>query len=149
MGFEFFADRNCGCHVFPEALRDAGIVVHRHRDHFRDDVEDDVWLPEVAGRGWIALSFDKAIRKNELERNAVFLSGARLIQLTGANADALQQARNFINTYRKIEDYLSRTPAPFIARVRRPSPADLALGKPGTIDTYLSFEDWKSKYGPR
>lgn len=148
MGFEFFADRNCGCHVFPEMLRGAGIVVHRHRDHFRDDVEDDVWLPEVAARGWVALSFDKAIRKNELERNAVFLSRARLIQLTGANADASQQARNFINTYRKIEDYLSRTPAPFIARVRRPSPADLALGRPGTIDTYLSLEGWKAKYGP-
>jgi hypothetical protein len=81
LSFEFFTDRNCGCHVFPEALRGAGIIVHRHRDHFRDDVEDDAWLPEVAERGWIALSFDKAIRKNELERNAVFLSGARLIQL--------------------------------------------------------------------
>jgi hypothetical protein len=77
----------------------------------------------------------------------VFVSGARLILMTGANAGAPEQARNFINTYRKIEDYLNRNPAPFIARVRRPSPADLALGKPGTIDTYLSFEDWKARYG--
>lgn len=77
MSFEFYVDRNCGCKQFPDALIRAGFVIHRQRDYFAEDVDDDVWLPDIAKRGWISLSFDKAIRKNELERRAVFASGAR------------------------------------------------------------------------
>lgn len=148
MKHEFYVDRNCGCKQFPEALRRAGVTVHSQRDHFANDVDDDVWLPIVAERGWISLSFDKAIRKNELERQAVFTSGARLILLTGANAPALEQARNFINTYAKIEEFLARNPAPFIARVKRPSPvSDIGLGKPGTIEMMMSLDQWVARYG--
>lgn len=148
MSLEFYVDRNCGCKQFPDALRRAGITIHRQRDHFADDVDDDVWLPIIAERGWISLSFDKAIRKNELERHAVFSSGARLILLTGANATAIEQARNFINTYDKIQDFVTRHQAPFIARVRRPSPTtDIGLGKPGYIEMMMSHDDWVAKYG--
>lgn len=149
MSFEFFADRNCGCHRFPDELRRAGIVVHRHRDHFADDVDDAVWVPEVAARGWVAVSFDKNIRRNELERDAVFLSGARLVLLTGANASADQHARNFINTYPAIEAFLHAHPAPFIARVKRPSPAsDVDLGRPGMIEMRMTPEQWRDLRSP-
>ncbi|HYW05567.1 MAG TPA: hypothetical protein VE913_01350 [Longimicrobium sp.] len=148
MSAEFFTDRNRGSRRFPEALERAGLIVHRHRDHFVDDVDDDVWLPAVAERGWVALSFDKSIRKNELERDAVFTSGARLIVLTGASADAEQLARNFINTSRKVLEFLEREPAPFIARVKRPSPlSEIGLGKAGTIEMVLSSAEWERKYG--
>lgn len=147
MRFEFFADRNCGCHQFPDLLQRAGIVVHRHRDHFADSEDDDIWLPSVAERGWVILSFDRMIRRNELERDAVFLSGARLILMTGANADAAQYARNFVNTLGKIEAFLERESAPFIARVKRPSPVtDIAIGRPGEIEMMLSYETWRRLY---
>jgi hypothetical protein len=146
---EFFADRNCGGRIFPEALRQAGIVVHRHDDHFGEDAEDGVWLPEVASRAWVALTFDKRIRHNDVERAAVFESGARLILLTGANATALELARNFVNTLPQILAFLDRHPAPFIARVRRPSPvADIEAGRPGAIEMRVSAEEWR-KRGPR
>jgi hypothetical protein len=147
LSFEFFADRNCGCHQFPAELRRAGIVVHRHRDHFLDDTADDEWLPSVAARGWVAVSFDKRIRKNQLERDAVFLSGARLILLTGGSADAVQLARNFINTFGRIVQFLEREPAPFIARVKRPSPVtDIGRGKPGEIEVVMSEAMWRASY---
>lgn len=71
MSHEFYLDRNCGCKQFPEALRRAGLIVHRQADHFPADMDDAEWLPIVAERGWVSLSFDKAIRHNDLERHAV------------------------------------------------------------------------------
>ncbi|HEX8672267.1 MAG TPA: hypothetical protein VF710_10270 [Longimicrobium sp.] len=146
MSFEFFADRNFGCRQFPDALRRAGITIHRHRDHFAVDAADEVWLPEVARRGWVSLTLDKAILRNELERDAVFVSGARLILLSGANAPVPNLARNFINTYERVNAFLQREPAPFIARVKRPNPlSDVELGKPETIEMPLSLQAWRDR----
>jgi hypothetical protein len=146
LSFEFFADRNFGCHQFPDALRRAGIVIHRHRDHFAVDAADEVWLPEIARRGWVSLTLDKAILRNELERDAVFVSGARLILLSGANAPVADLARNFINSYERVKAFLEREPAPFIARVKRPNPlSDVELGKPGTIEMALSLQAWRDR----
>jgi hypothetical protein len=147
LSFEFFADRNCGGRQFPSALERAGIRVHRHDDHFAVDANDDEWLPEVGARGWVVLSFDKRILVNELERDAVFLSRGRLILLTGANASAAQLAANFIHTYPRIEQFLHANPAPFIARVKRPSPvSDVDLGRPGEIEMRMTEQEWKARY---
>jgi hypothetical protein len=149
LSFEFFADRNFGCHQFSDALSRAGITVHRHRDHFAHDEADEVWLPEVARRGWVSLTLDKAILKNELERDAVFHSGARLLLLSGANARVEDLARNFINTHGKIAAFLEREPAPFIARVLRPNPlSEIGLGKPGTIEMALTLDAWLARNHP-
>lgn len=143
MTHEFFADRNRGGRIFPEELRRAGIVVHRHDDYFHETADDDEWLPDVARRGWIALSFDKRIRRNDLERAAVFESRARLILLTGGNATALELARNFVNSLPRVLAFLELHPAPFIARVRRPSPvSDFGRGRPGEIEMRMSAADW-------
>jgi hypothetical protein len=143
LSFEFFADRNFGSHQFPDALRRAGIIIHRHRDHFAHDAADEVWLPEIARRGWVSLTLDKAILRNELERDAVFVSRARLILLSGANAPVSNLARNFINSYDRVVAFLEREPAPFIARLKRPNPlSDVEFGKPGTIEIALSLQMW-------
>lgn len=73
---EFFTDRNLGSEIFPGLLQRAGVAVHRHTDHFRDDAPDAEWLPVVAARGWVVLSRDEAIMRNPLEREAVLTSGA-------------------------------------------------------------------------
>ncbi len=67
MNVVFFTDRDLGLQ-FPGILRDAGLAVERHTDHFAHDCEDNEWLREVAARGWVALTHDARIRykPNEL-----------------------------------------------------------------------------------
>jgi hypothetical protein len=144
MSTEFYADRSCGCREFPDALQKMGLVVHRQADHFLPNVGDTVWLAEVARRGWIALSFDRAILRTPKERDAHFGSAGRLILLTGANADAGEQVQNFINTYPLIALFLAMHPPPFIARVRRPNPTSgIAAGRPGAIEMMMTHAQWR------
>jgi hypothetical protein len=42
----FFTDRDLGLQ-FPAVLRDAGLSVERHVDHFPPDCPDETWLREV------------------------------------------------------------------------------------------------------
>lgn len=47
-------------------------------------------------------------------------------------------ARSFVATRRKIERFLVRTPAPFVAKVYRASPAELAQNEaaPGRVERW-------------
>ncbi len=57
----FFIDRNMGgiiadfISAFAKILREAGIQVERHDDHFEQNTPDEVWLPAVAKQGWYAV----------------------------------------------------------------------------------------------
>lgn len=61
MSVVFFTDRDLGLQ-FPAILRDAGLRVERHADHFAPDCPDDEWLRDVASHGWIAITHDRRIR---------------------------------------------------------------------------------------
>ena len=54
MTLVYFTDRDLGLR-FPEILKNAGLTVERHRDHFRHDAADEDWLAEIGRRGWVAL----------------------------------------------------------------------------------------------
>ena len=131
----FFTDRDLGKHQFPDVLKAAGINVQRHADHFADAAPDAVWITEGARRGWIGLTHDARIRYTPTEKAAVLHSGLRLFVLVG-KAPVAELAQNFVNTRHLVEAYAAR-PAPFIARVYRPSPKDLvAAGVPGRVESW-------------
>ncbi len=60
MTITFFADRNIGTDL-PRRLTEGGLNIEIHDDHFGPKAADEVWLPSVAKRGWVALSFDYRI----------------------------------------------------------------------------------------
>lgn len=131
----FFTDRDLGAEIFPSILRGAGISVERHVDHFEPAAPDEVWLRGVAGRGWFALSADKGILRKPPERDAVIRHGVGLFVLVGGDSTAAMLARNFVNTFAKIELFISQNQRPFIAKVYRPSPKSLVeTGRPGTVE---------------
>jgi hypothetical protein len=57
----FFTDRDLGLR-FPQILKEAGLTVELHRDHFADDCPDEEWLHAIGERGWISLTHDRRIR---------------------------------------------------------------------------------------
>lgn len=120
----YFTDRDLGKRV-PEILAAGGLTVHRHADHFAHDTDDAVWLHTVGQNGWVAITRDTRIRYKPNELSAVIDSNARLLVLIGKASFPIL-AGNFVNTIPKIENFIAHTAAPFIAKVYRPAPRELA-----------------------
>lgn len=137
MTFVFFTDRDLGI-AFPEILRDSGLTVERHRDHFPPACPDEEWLEVVGRRGWVALTHDTRIRYKPNQLEKVVQHNVRLLVLVG-KATFPDLARSFVATYSRIDAFLQRNPAPLIAKVYRASPAELKgnPSAPGRIE--LSF----------
>jgi hypothetical protein len=130
----FFTDRNLG-KQFPQILRDAGLGVERHADHFVHDCTDEVWLESVGQQGWIAITHDKRIRYKPNELAAVMQHGVALLIVIG-DAPFPQLAKSFLDTQARIMDFVSKSRPPYIAKVYRASAKDLATDPlaPGRIE---------------
>lgn len=119
MNTVFFTDRDLG-KQFPALLRNAGISVERHSDHFPDDAKDEEWIVEVGKRDWVVLTHDKRIRYKPNELAAVRAAGIAMFVLSGKTAHSVLAA-NFINTIDRIHAFLSKYDRPFIAKVYLPT----------------------------
>ena len=132
----FFTDRDLG-KKFPGILRDAGLVVERHADHFAQDCPDPDWLREVGHRGWIAITHDGRIRYKPNELAAVIEHRVALLVMIGA-APYPQLAHAFVNTKPRVLHFIERHAAPNIAKVYRPAAHDVEKNpaSPGRIELW-------------
>jgi len=113
-----FLDRSLGAVVVAVALREAGESVRVHDDHFAQDAPDEEWLPEVARRGWIAVTKDNAIRRGFLQRLAVAQAGASLFVFTPGNMTGQEMAAALAAAAPRIRLIASVQTAPFIATIQ-------------------------------
>jgi PIN like domain len=120
----YFTDRDLGLQ-FPKILQNAGLTVERHRDHFAPDASDEEWLAFVGKKSWIALTHNGRIRYTPNEKHAVISHGVRLLVIIG-RAPYPELAKSFVATQSRIEAFLQKREPPFIAKVYRASPAELA-----------------------
>lgn len=128
----FFTDRNLG-KQFPEILRQAGISVEKHADHFADDAKDEEWLAEIGRRRWYALTNDRRIRSKPNEKEAVRKFAVGLFILIG-KVPTSRQAHNFIQTLPKIARFIDKNPCPFIAKIYHSQ-----KGGPGSVKMWEPF----------
>ena len=85
------------------------------------DVDDDVWIPIVAARGWSIITRDKAIQRRPAEIEAVRDSGAKMFALTSREQLSVwDQLEIVMSRWRDIER-LSEEPGPFIYAITRTS----------------------------
>ena len=120
----FFTDRDLG-KQFPRILAEAGIEVERHADLFAPDGSDEQWLEHCGTHDRVAVTHNSRIRYVPNELAAVKRFGVRLLVVVGQSPTA-ELARNFVNTLHRIEAMLDEHKAPFILKVYRPTPAELA-----------------------
>lgn len=132
----FFTDRNLG-KKFPQMLRDAGLAVERHQDHFVHDCSDETWLEGVGRQGWIAITHDKKIRYKPNELAAVIQHQVPLLIVIG-DAPFPELAMSFVATQARILDFVARHRPPYIAKVYRPSAKELQvnLAAPGRVELW-------------
>jgi hypothetical protein len=97
-------------------LKKIGARIELHRDHFKDNEADQVWLPVVAQKGWVIISQDQF---NELERKAIRNAGGRAFLVVAGSASGEMQAVMITSAMKRMLRILNSTPAPFIARIYR------------------------------
>ncbi|HEY3820721.1 MAG TPA: hypothetical protein VGL81_26325 [Polyangiaceae bacterium] len=132
--FVYFVDRSIGRHVVVDALRAAGEVAHAHDDHFVQNTPDAEWLVEIAGRGWVILTKDKDIRRNELERSAIVQAKAACFMLGRGDVSAPTMGRTFVTALPRIRRVLRRFEAPLAASVNLAGQLRVLLGSGRWLD---------------
>jgi hypothetical protein len=125
LSFVFFTDRDLG-NRFPDILIAGGLRVERHSDHFEPTASDEEWRSVVGQREWVAITHDSRIRYKPNELEAVVRHRVRLLVVVG-KATFPELARNFLAAATKIQSFLAHHRPPMIAKVYRPSPAELAI----------------------
>jgi len=133
----YFTDRDLG-KQFPRILADAGIVVERHGDLFQPDGSDEEWLEYCGTNRRIAVSHNSRIRYVPNELEAVKRFKLSLLIVVG-KVTTIELANNFVQTVQRIEVFLGHHSPPFIAKVHRPTPADVAksVTAPGRVELWF------------
>lgn len=115
----FFVDRSLGRHALARRLRDAGLKVEVHDDHFPPDTADEDWLREVGRRGWVVLTTDKRIRSRALERAALLEAKVQTIFLPSKNFRPDEIGIAIAKSVRRFLRFLDANPPPLLARMGR------------------------------
>lgn len=88
---------------------------------------DRVWIPQVAGQGWLIVTRDSRIQEHRAEIAAVRDGGAKMVALTGDDARTTwQQLEVIMSQWRRLEA-LAAESGPFIWRVTRTSMSRVRL----------------------
>jgi hypothetical protein len=115
----FFIDRCLGKKLIVQVLREAGITVEIHDDHFPANALDVDWLPQIGQRGWVILTKDSRISKNKLERMAVANANVRMFTLASQRLSGEDMANIFLSAIVKMQNFVRKNQAPFIAKIYR------------------------------
>lgn len=113
----FFLDNCLGRYVVSDALRNEGYEVELHTDHFAEDAPDTEWLPEVGKRGWIILTKDNHIHRNQIEIAALLKSATASFVLRAKKATGAQMAEAYVKALPSIHRFLQKFDKPFVATV--------------------------------
>lgn len=119
----YFTDRDLGKR-FPDILTAAGLTVERHHDLFPADGSDEQWLEHCGKNDRIALSHNQRIRYTPNELDAVVRHRVALLIVNG-KAPLPDLAQNFVTSLARIEAFLDGHEPPYIAKLYRPSSAEL------------------------
>ena len=102
--------------------------MQRHKDHFDQEEDDDVWIAAVSNQNWVILSADLNIESDHLD--VLVRSKAKLLLLVGKRSGAVQWASSVVVARDRVFQLLADHDGPMIIR----------LGKSGEIKTRLAAE---------
>lgn len=101
-------------------LRNAGLKVEIHDDHFSQDAHDAEWLTAVGKKNWIVVTRDERIRYRTAERQAIRRAKVRALVLAAqGDLRAEMLAETFVKALPKILRIVQQRKPPFIAKISR------------------------------
>ena len=86
---------------------------------------------ECGSKGWVIVSSDKAIKKNFLEKQAIFSSKVAAFFYTSASISSSEQISAFTAALRKISNLTLNQTRPFIARISPDGSVELWMNHKG------------------
>jgi len=98
-------------------LKELGMSVEAHRDHFPQDEADHLWIPICAQKGWAIVSGDKGLEKAALNVRAVTDYAAKVFLLTDNNMKGIEWAASIITGRHKMQRIVDDDDGPFFATV--------------------------------
>jgi len=114
----FFTDRNLGKR-FGRRLRELGLKVELHDNHFPQNATDEEILAFVAHREWVLLTLDLHLRYRPAEKEAIRRHAARVIHLKISKQwSLLALAEHFARHHHRVEKFLQKTQPPLFAVYR-------------------------------
>jgi hypothetical protein len=126
----YYLDANLDGPDITARLRAGGMRHQRHRDHFASDAEDEVWIPQIAERGWVIVTRDVAIKRRPFERAAWQAAGAILLMIRGAKLNAEALANLLLEAYAagRLDAYILKRVPPMIIHLQADGTLSLAEG---------------------
>jgi hypothetical protein len=115
----FFLDRSIGRFKCARPLRDAGLRIEIHDDHFAQNTADEEWIARCGRENWVVITGDiwKRGRKEAPQVNAVAFGRVRVFQLATNDIPSELWAQAILKAERKILKILKMNKGPFMARV--------------------------------
>src|SRR5712692_5207101 len=118
-GLVFFIDRSLGQKVIAEKLRQRGVRVEIHDDHFPQDALDEHWIAEVGENGWVVLTKDDRIRYRPAALQVYRRHEVRVFIFGSGEMKAGEMADAFVKALPKISRFAVRKAPSFFARISR------------------------------
>jgi hypothetical protein len=115
----FFIDRSVGKRSVAEPLRQAGLRIELHDDHFPQNATDEEWLPVVGERRWYVITRDDRIRYRRLEAAAVRAAKVGMLVIVSKNLTGPQTAEVIIKALPSLRRFIKKHRRPFIAKILR------------------------------
>jgi len=108
-----------GQKIIAGKLRQSGVHVEIHDDHFPQNALDEDWLLEVGKREWIVLTKDDRIRYRPAALEAYRRNNVRVFIFGSGGMKAQEMADAFVKALPKILRFARNKSAPFFARISR------------------------------
>jgi hypothetical protein len=114
-----------------EGLKEIGLNIEKHDDHFEQNTLDITWLEKCGEMNWVVISSDKTIKKNFLEKEALMKSNLASFFFTSASLTSDQQIEIIKKGLKRIVNILSSNKRPFIARLDKEGKVEIWLNHKG------------------
>lgn len=108
-----------GQKVIAEKVRQSGVTVEIHDDHFPQNVQDEDWISDVGKRGWVVLTKDDRIRYRPAALDAYRRHKVRVFVFGSGEMKGQEMAEAFVKALPKIARFALTKTAPFFARISR------------------------------
>lgn len=116
-----FLDRTHQSALMIKMLRGISAPFERHSVYFKDDEDDPVWIPVVAGKGWVIVSGDKGIESNGVNRQSVIDSQAKVFVLADTHSKGAEWAASLVLAHKRIVRTAMQNNGPFYCTVEKGS----------------------------
>lgn len=108
-------------------LREAGVSVEVHDDHFEPGAPDEEWLRIVGERGWFVVTKDQKIRYHTIEKQALVGAGVGAFVLVSKDLSGEEMGKILVQSVPAIKRFIARTSRPFLAKMTRDGKVSLIL----------------------